>query len=55
MTTRKVELFYCPVFKGSKVPTTEELRRKIIDYFIHHSELKPQNSEPWYFQSITWF
>jgi len=25
MTTRKVELFYYPVFKGSKIPTNEEL------------------------------
>jgi len=51
--TRKVELFYCLVFKGSKVPTTEELRRKIINYFIHHPELKPQNSEPWYCSKIS--
>jgi len=39
MTTRKVELFYYPVFKGFKIPTIEELRRKIV-YFTHHPELK---------------
>ena len=53
MTTRKVELFYYPVFKGSKVPTKEELRRKIINYFIHHPELKPQKSEPWYCSEVS--
>jgi len=34
MTTRKVELFYYPVFKGSKEPTKEELQLKIVNYFI---------------------
>jgi len=52
MTTSKVELFYYPVFKGSKAPTKEKLQRKIINYFIHHPELKPQNSEPWYCSKI---
>jgi len=41
-----------PVFKGSKAPTKEKLQRKIINYFIHHPELKPQNSEPWYCSKI---
>jgi len=30
MTTRKVELFFHPVFKGFKVPTNEELHQKIV-------------------------
>ena len=53
MTTRKVELFYYPVFKGFEVPTKEELRRKIVNYFIHHPELKPQESEPWYCSKVS--
>jgi len=53
MTTRKVELFYYPVFKGYKVPTKEELRRKIVNYLIHHPELKPQESEPWYCSKVS--
>jgi len=41
MTTRKVELCYYPVFNGGfKVPTNEELQRKIVVYFTHHLELK---------------
>jgi len=47
MTTRKVELFYYPVFKGSKIPTNEELLQKIVIYFTHHPDLKPQKSKPW--------
>ena len=48
-----MELFYYPVFKGSKVPTKEELRRKIMNYFTHHPELKPQESEPWYCSKVS--
>jgi len=48
MTTRKVELFYHPVFKGFKVPTKEELQQEIVIYLTDHPELKPQKSEPWY-------
>jgi len=40
MTTRKVELFHYPVFKGSKIPTNEELQQKIVIYFTHHPDLK---------------
>jgi len=53
MTTRRVELFYYPVFKGFKVPTNEELQWKIAIYFIHHPVLKPQKSEPWYRSKVS--
>ena len=53
MTTRKVELFYHPVFKGSKEPTKEELQLTMVNYFIHHPELKPQNSESWYCSKVS--
>ena len=53
MTTRKVELFFYPVFKGFKVPTIEELQLKIVVYFTHHSELKSQTSEPWYCSKVS--
>jgi len=53
MTTRKVELFYYPVFKSSKVPAKEELRRKIVKYFMHHPDLRPQQREPWYFCKVS--
>jgi len=53
MTTRKVKLFYYPVFKGFKVPTIEELQLKIVVYFTHHSELKPQTSELWYCSKVS--
>jgi len=53
MTTRKVELFYYPVFKGFKVPTNEELQRKIVIYFTHHPELKPQKSEHWHRSKVS--
>jgi len=53
LTTRKVELFYCPVFKGFKVPTNEELQRKIVIYFTHHPEQKPQESEPWHCSKVS--
>jgi len=53
MTARRVELFYYPVFKGFKVPTNEELLRKIVIYFTHHLQLKPQKSEPWYCSEIS--
>ena len=53
MTTRSVELFYYPVFKGFKVPTNEELQRKIVNYLIHHPELKPEKKEPWYRSTVS--
>jgi len=53
MSTRKVELFYYPVFKGLKVLTNEELQRRIVIYFIHHPELKSQTSEPWYCSKVS--
>jgi len=53
MTTRRVELFYHPIFKGFKVPTNEELQRKIVIYFTHQPELKPQKSERWYCYKVS--
>ena len=53
MTTRKVELFYYAVFKGFKVPTNEELQRKIVICITHHPELKSQTSEPWYCSKVS--
>jgi len=53
MTTRKVELFYYPVFKGSKIPTNEELQQKIVTYFTHHHEIKPRKSKPWYRSKVS--
>ena len=53
MSTRKVELFYYPVFTGLKVPTNEELQQKIVVYFTYHPELKPQESEPWYHSKVS--
>ena len=53
MTTRKVELFYYPVFKGSKIPTNEELQQKIVIYFAHHPDLKPQKGKPWYRSKVS--
>jgi len=53
MTTRKVEIFYYPVFKGSKIPTNEELQQKIVIYFTHHPDLKPQESKPWYRSKVS--
>jgi len=53
MTTRKVESFYYPVFKGSKIPTNEELQQKIVIYFTHHPDLKPQRSKPWYRSKVS--
>ena len=53
MTTRKVELFYYPVFKVFKVPTNEEFQRKIVIYFTHHPELKPRESEPWHYSEVS--
>jgi len=38
---------------GFKVPTNEELQRKIVVYFTHHPELKPQESEPWYCSKVS--
>ena len=46
MATRKVELNYYPVFKGSQIPTSEELQQKIDIYFTHHPDLKPQKGKP---------
>ena len=53
MTTRKMELFYYPVFKGSKIPTKEEIQQKIVIYFTHNPELKPQESKPWYCSKVS--
>jgi len=53
MTTRKVELFYHPVFKGFKVPTKEDLQQEIVIYLMDHPELKPQKSEPWYCSKVS--
>ena len=53
MTARKVELFYYPVFKGSKIPTNEELQQKIVIYFTHHPDLKPQKGKPWYLSKVS--
>jgi len=53
MTTRKVELFYYPVFQGLKVPTNEELQQKIVIYFTHHLDLNPQKSKPWYHSKVS--
>jgi len=46
MTTRQVELFYYPVFKGFKEPTNEALVQKIANYFKHHPELSSQKMRP---------
>jgi len=48
MNARRIELFYYPAFKGFKMPTEEELQRKITSYLTHHSELRPQLNDPWY-------
>jgi len=53
MNTRRVELFYHPVFKSFKAPINEELQRKIVIYLTHHPELKPQKSEPWYWSEVS--
>jgi len=53
MSTRKVELFYYPVFKGSHIRTNEELRQKIAIYFTHHPDLKPQKNKPWYRSNVS--
>jgi len=53
MTTRKVELFYYPVFKGSQIPTNEELQQKIVIYFTPHPDLKPQKGKPWYCSKVS--
>ena len=53
MTTRKVELFYYPVFKGSKIPTNEELQQKIAIYFTHHAHQKPHKSKSWYRSKVS--
>ena len=53
MTTRKVELFHYPVFKGSKIPMKEELQQKIVNYFTHCPELKPRESKPWYHSKVS--
>jgi len=47
MNARKIELFYHPVFKGSKEPTQEEVQRKVTTYLTHHPEFKPQKEETW--------
>jgi len=52
MTTRKVELFHYPVFKGSKIPT-KELQQKIIIHLTHRPELKPRESKPWYHSKVS--
>jgi len=53
MTTRKMELCYYPVFKGSTIHTNEELQQKIVIYFTHHPELKLQESKPWYRSKVS--
>ena len=30
------------------MPTKEELRQGIVNYLIHHPELRPQQHDPWY-------
>jgi len=52
-TTRKVELFYYPVFQGYQIPTNEELQQKIVIYFTHHPDLKPQKGKPWYRSKVS--
>jgi len=42
LNARKIELFYHPVFKGSKEPTQEEVQRQVTTYLTHHLEFKPQ-------------
>jgi len=53
MSTRKVELFYYPEFKGSHIPTNEELQQKTAVYFTYHPDLKPQKNKPWYRSKVS--
>ena len=47
MNARKIELFYHPVFKGSKESTQKEMHWKVTTYLTHHPEFKPQKEETW--------
>jgi len=45
MNARKIEMFYHPVFKGSKEPTQEEMQQKVTTYLTHHPDFKLQKEE----------